>query len=177
MRKGEDVPNLRASASDVVQATIWFPSANYLRTFHAILANRRGTLLQCVKELQLSGRQLRTIHQLIQISCSSNILPAHRCILLLLPSMSLSKDIRILTSLHRSSRCDWLQMTSQDRACWSAVCRTLAALNLLFQRDWRISLVLLSIRMQTFSCSQLTVVVSPWKDRHSCIYNIKQEQQ
>ena len=76
-----------------------------------------------------------------------------QCIhLLLLPSMSLSRDTRTSTSLHRSFRCDWLQLTSRDRACWSAVCRTQAALSLLSRSAWRISSVLLLIRKQTFSC-------------------------
>ena len=117
-RKREDVPNSKATASDVVQPTTWSPNASCLRTFHVILANSRGTLLLCVSDRQLSGRQFQIINQLIQISCISNILPGRQCShLLLLPSMSLSRDTRTSTSLHRSFRCDWLQLTSRGRAC------------------------------------------------------------
>ena len=117
-RKRKDVPNSKADASDVVRLTTWFPNVNCLRTFHAILANSRGTLLLCVNDHQLSGRQFQIIHQLIRISCSSNTLPGHRCIHLLPPpSMSLSRDTRTSTNLNRSFLCDWLQLTSQGRAC------------------------------------------------------------
>jgi len=106
-KKGKDVRNLKADASDAVRLTTWFPNVNCLRTFHAILANSRGTLLLCVNERQLSGQQFQTIYQLTRISCSSNTPLGRQCISLLPPpSMSLSRDTKTSISPHRSFRCD-----------------------------------------------------------------------
>ena len=115
-RKEKDVPNSRASASGVLQATIWFPSASCPQTFRAILANSQDTFLPYVKKLPLSGRQLQTI-LLIQISCSCNIRPARQFLPLLPLSISLGRDIKTSISLLQSFRCDWQQLTSRDRAC------------------------------------------------------------